>query len=223
MLGRFVCFHEYIALHKLVFDHCYFLDIRDVFFQSNVFEKIKPGTYIKAFTSDKTFDRDNTEQSWILRSYGPDTLASLMDKRVLCAGTTLASFAGAQQYLKLMVNASERFKMRYFGLDEAIHNVVIYNDMYDDAEIGINRTSEVQTMHLQERFWFNENWQIINDDGEVCPILHQYDRHDLLRKCVFSINGFDDPFLPEFWKMKGIFKSRSRTAKHLIKLFRDKR
>ena len=218
ILGRFVCFFDFIVSSRLEFDHCLFLDMRDVFFQSDAFKEMSASVYLKAYTSDKTFGRDKTEQQWMLQAYGPDILASLMSKRVLCAGTTLASFAGALQYLKFMVEASKQFSVRYFGLDESIHNVVIYKYMQSNAEIGINRLSDVQTMNLQEQFRFNDSWQVINDDGKICPILHQYDRHEPLRRLVYSINDQEDPFLPEFYKMKKILRSRSRTARQLIRL-----
>ena len=62
------------------------------------------------------------------------------------------------------------------GADQGIHNHLVHGELSETILIP-NRIGAVQTMHYQKTFLFDRLGRLLNDDGSVCPILHQIDRH----------------------------------------------
>ena len=79
---------------------------------------------------------------------------------------------------------------REWGIEQAVGNFIIYHDkMFDDCLIKSNNTDGyIMTLGLTKckNISLNLNFEILNGKGEVAAVVHQYDRHDALKKIVES-------------------------------------
>jgi len=218
-IGRHGCYLQLIQNEQLNFSRAMFTDIRDVLFQADPFAQPAP-YHIKVFEEETLFRDNEINQRWLRRCYSEDLLSRLIDKRVLCAGITLASYDGAIGYLSRMASACQSVPERFFGADQAVHNYLVYGGEIDGVEIVPNRRGEVQTMAGQNRFLLDELGRVLNADGSVCPILHQYDRHALFGKYLLENQGFTSIHVDarKVRQLEGVLNSRSRLTKRWLRL-----
>jgi hypothetical protein len=75
------------------------------------------------------------------------------------------------------------------GVDQGIHNYLAYTELASLITLCPNRDSEVLTMGLMPRdeaFPRNEAGKLIDRHGEEYAVLHQFDRHENLKREILS-------------------------------------
>jgi hypothetical protein len=112
-----------------------------------------------------------------------------------------------ETYLRAMVNEADETQVKLMGADQGFHNYLYYSQKLKNAKTirsivvqdqgsGIvNTLGAMRTKNLHE--WGNGNLiettenkedgkvsdlKVLNWDGEPSPIVHQFDRHELLTK-----------------------------------------
>jgi hypothetical protein len=219
-IARWGHYLQLIQNEQLNFSRAMFTDIRDVLFQADPFARPEP-YHIKVFEEEALFRDSGRNQRW-LRRCSEDMLSPLMDKPIICAGVTLASYDGAIDYLKHMASACQSLSERFFGADQAVLNHLVYGGKISGVEIVPNRRGEVQTMALQDQFLLDGHGRVLNADGSVCPILHQYDRHAIFGKYLLQNQGFAaihvDEAARKVKQLERVLNSRSRLTKRWLRL-----
>lgn len=220
--NRFTHYLSLIEREDVRFRRAMFTDIRDVLFQADPFAQSEPYR-IKVFAEEVRFRDSEINRQWLRRRYGAKTLREFDSKPVICAGVTFASYDGAIDYLGQMSRASdEKRRDLFFGTDQALHNFLIYSGALNGVEVVANRTGEVQTMGLQGQFRLDGQGRVLNDDGTVCPVLHQYDRHVIFGKYMLETMGFKritaDATEARLDKLERVLNSRSRLTKRWLKV-----
>lgn len=208
VIKRFGHYLKYINEVGMTFDYAMFSDIRDVIFQDDPFRLSKEPYHIKVFEEECKFEESALCKKWMRNSYGEAIFDDVKEKSVLCSGTTFASFDGAIEYLEKMNFFSAALNVNFFGVDQSVHNYIVYNNKLSGVRIVPNRKGEVQTMGCQTKFLVDDQGRLLNDDGIVCPVLHQYDRHVLFGRHMLEANGYRESMLV----------SRKRLLKHILKL-----
>jgi hypothetical protein len=86
--------------------------------------------------------------------------------------------AGIFQYLTEMINELERLSGEKGQLfeDQATHNYLIYTNKVANYKLYHTCQGPVATLHYKRKGVFNEEGDVINDDGTLTPIVHQWDR-----------------------------------------------
>jgi hypothetical protein len=198
---RWKIFLDIILSNTIKFDRAFFTDISDVLFQSDPFEFDQSDYKLKLFLEERRINECEINSGWIKDAYGMKTLTEIEAGWISCSGTTLASYDGAKEYLEKIVSEFDDFKKRQVennievsalstprGIDQAFHNYIYHRNTIKECTIVRNRMGEVQTMHHQTQFIFSNKGQILNVDGQICPILHQTNRFPTFLPALYEAN-----------------------------------
>lgn len=166
-------------------DHVLLVDVRDVLFQAPPFA-VPPAAPLEVFLEPKLIGACDQNRRWLRFLYGAETLDRLRRNEICCAGTTFGTTAGMRRYLDAMVAEFERFaaagRRLAWGADQAAHNHLVHAGLLGECRATRSGKGLVRNMHHEKRFVFDREGRLLNADGGVCPVLHQYDRTlDLFR------------------------------------------
>jgi hypothetical protein len=162
--------------------HC---DVRDVAFQGDIFEEIKPGPdQVDLFVNEEDPDANLTERfnKYILTTnYGEAVAKELENNRILCSGTTLGSQEMMIQYIVTLMNQRDIKKMMAVGGipdEQGPYNYIFHKNLIPHTKLengtGVGTLCLVHPNQLQ-----------VLDDGRVSvygklpSVIHQWDRHIL--------------------------------------------
>jgi hypothetical protein len=154
-------------------------DVRDVVFQSDPFAEY-PKHAIEFFAEPELFKNCTHNAPWLANIYGVNRVNQIAEQYVICSGTTMGTRLGMVEYLQAMVNEVSRLDISgrtlHGGEDQPVHNHLVYNDQFSDYSINQNGIGPISTMHHAKVLSFNRDGQLLNDNGTVVPVVHQYDR-----------------------------------------------
>lgn len=155
-------------------------DSRDVFFQSNPFISMETsGDSLLVAAEPESIGNCPINRSWICALY-PESYEALAPLKIICSGTTIGRHKTVLEYLQTMEDEILKFQKRDkeipHGGDQGIHNYLIHTNKLPKSKIVGNETSLFITCHHQKSFTFDRRGRLLNKNGDVCPIVHQYDR-----------------------------------------------
>ena len=177
---RFPLYYIYLAQHAGEYANVLISDVRDVIFQRDPFD-FDLGDEVCVFLED---DRDRIRDcryntNWLKLGFGDGAVEEVGDNLVSCSGVTLGSYRAMMHYLEVMNEHLLRLKSHPNGMDQGVHNYVLYKQRLKGVRVFSNGQAPVLTMgkttDLPTRF--DEQGRVLNDDGTVPGVLHQYDRH----------------------------------------------
>lgn len=148
-------------------------DIRDVVFQLPIDLLPTDGVHVFCEDSAKTIGTCPYNSWWMQQIFGEVRYA---DNPIICAGFTVGHLA---EYCTVMWE-SLRDLPSIRGLDQAIHNHLVYNGRVD-AHIHTNGFPVYTVGYVP----FNTvpcNHGIITHNGTIPVVVHQYDRHPNLKE-----------------------------------------
>jgi len=181
MCVRFVVYHDYLSTNVDRHANVLLTDARDVFFQDDPFRDFRE-TVVGFCLEDtrSTLWSNITCRKMIEETYGGNVARELGDFPIACAGTTLGPAAAILEYLNLMLEHlfSAKWMHRVCVQDQGVHNYLAHVTMRDRRVLFENGRGPVYTMGLcsEENFRFDDQGALLNVDGSVAPVLHQYDR-----------------------------------------------
>ena len=150
-------------------------DVRDVVFQSNPFTSAHLGQANVLFTlEERSIGSCRYNSHWILARYGAGILRDLKGHIISCSGTTLGTVKGIALYVDKMCDHLTDAP-DILGIDQGVHNYIVYKDSIADQRVLLNGLSFVATMHYMHAISIIHG-KVQNMDGLITPILHQYDR-----------------------------------------------
>lgn len=177
--------------------HC---DVRDVAFQGDIFEEIKPGPdQVDLFVNEEDPAANLGERfnKYILTTnYGEAVAKELEPNRILCSGTTLGSQEMMIQYIVTLMNQRDIKKMMEVGGipdEQGPYNYIFHKNLIPHTKLE-NGTG-VGTLCL-----VHPNQLRVLDDGRVTvygklpSVIHQWDRHNLT---PHLINHYSNLYLKE--------------------------
>jgi hypothetical protein len=173
---RYAHYFDYLCQHP-EFESVMISDLRDVIFQRDPFDA--PVASLEVFLEDPamTFATAGFNQQWVADLYGADGAARLGNMVVSCSGVTFGTRDGMIAYLEAMAGEVERHLPPLGPHDQAIHNWLVYGERLDDPLVVRNGYGRVLTMGAKEQIDVSPGGVVLNDDGSVPAVLHQYDRH----------------------------------------------
>lgn len=178
-IARYEIYLDCITDHFQDVENILIADVRDVIFQSDPFTQY-PKHSIEFFAEPEMFSNCKNNAPWLAGIYGHDQLIKIANKFVVCSGTTMGTRSGMIEYLEAMVNEISRLskagRTLYGGEDQPMHNYLIYSNTFKDFSINENGIGPISTMHHSKKLTFNRQGYLLNDDGAVIPVVHQYDR-----------------------------------------------
>lgn len=199
---RFYLFYDYLKKNRSKYDKVLLCDMRDVVFQKDPF-LYKGYAKINFFLEGVRFKESNIN-SFVLEKIGGD-IDKCKDEFISCAGTTIGDVESIKSYVKIMSNKLGEG----LPLDQGLHNYLIYSNKFHDSKIFKNFMGPVLTISnmKKEDLLFDQNGNLINKDGTVINIIHQYDRFYSLGKKFYRPSNFYARILEfEFIKFKRSLK-----------------
>ena len=164
-------------------------DTRDIYFQSDPFSKLSENALVLAWENEKNIIKSNEyNREWIRAGYGEIKVEELGDCRISCSGTTMGSIGKILDYLNLMVFDLVFVNQRVHkgkGIDQGVHNRLLHEGRLPEHTFSENGQGPILTLAAEDykTIQFSHN-QFLNNDGEIIPIIHQYDRFPELSEMI---------------------------------------
>jgi len=185
------------------------IDSRDTYFQVNPFDGIVRNTreiedekddgmlyfYAENDITSKIGD-SKFNKNWLVNAYGNENVSSYFDKPIICSGSTMGEGIAIESYLRVMVAQFDNTNCKLKGCDQGFHNYLHYSGALDHAkgisevkvfEQGkgiINNLALLRSKPLREWGLLNSEMGVLNWNGSVSNVAHQFDRDDELNKFV---------------------------------------
>jgi hypothetical protein len=164
-------------------------DLRDVFFQSNPFEKLPSEKYLFMFTEDPavTLDIEEHHTRMMSRLFGPDELVKFKEKKIICSGTILGTRNEMMTFLNMFAIYLSKVQKKSphicweMLLDQVITNHICHVESVGDFMQIKDNGDIVGTIghcitHPNHSGDMKLDGDVIYLDGKVPAIIHQYDR-----------------------------------------------
>jgi hypothetical protein len=176
-MTRFPVWYLYLARHPSRFKRVMLSDVRDVVFQRNPFEFPLDGK-LCIFLEDNSMTIGTCPHTGplVLDRFGSDVFHQIESYPVACAGVTIGPTDAVLCYLRRMIDESTGL-LDYHN--QGIHNVLLYRGAFGSVHVYRNEEGPVLTLGQVPPFalQFDDLGNLINADGRVANVLHQYDRH----------------------------------------------
>jgi hypothetical protein len=180
---RHFFYYDYLLKHGRKFRNVLITDVKDVVFQRDPFGlPISDRIHVAMENPDIPVGACPWTSQWILAGYPPTVLEALRNADLSCAGTTIAPVPQMMRYLELMLAEIAVMKDAHECADQAAHNLLLHEGKLDRVERLRNFEGPILTVGTEPTYELNKNDELINRDGSVIAVVHQYDRHpDLVR------------------------------------------
>ena len=142
-------------------------------------------------------------RKWLTNAYGEVVADIMKEKPTICSGSTMGEQVALETYLRAMVGESDETGVVLKGADQGFHNYLYYSNklgnaktirsivVQDQGSAIVNNIGAMRTKELGE--WGNGKLiettevdgktteiRVLNWDGELSPLVHQFDRHKVL-------------------------------------------
>jgi hypothetical protein len=122
----------------------------------------------------------------------------LLDKPVVCSGSTMGEQVAIESYLRAMVGEFDATKCKLKGCDQGFHNYLYYSKklehsfgirevvLFEQGKGIINNLGALRSKSLKEWGIYDKDSQnaVLNWDKTISPVAHQFDRDKELRNEV---------------------------------------
>ena len=179
---RWKMFIDYLNKYKDKYRLIFSVDVRDTFFQKNVFRYYENySEFLGIAIEDGTLD-DNFSKRNIINLIGAGNHRVIHNERIICMGTLWGSI---NKFLEFANILWEKLKLYNFPRsDQGLANCLFYHEhLFKDFVVKSDNFGPVMTIGLTKRenilLDFEDN--ILNFKGEIASVIHQYDRKNDIR------------------------------------------
>jgi len=170
-------------------DQIFLTDVRDVFFQRDPFIPLVDGLELYLEDASLTLGAERRNRQWIRDLYGAQELAALSHYVVSCSGTVAGRCDEILTYLAAMSEELSRHRRPLGSHDQGAHNYLLRRRLLGSATIKENGHGRVLTMGGMATVHRDADGTVLNADGTVPAVLHQYDRHPSLATELIATLG----------------------------------
>jgi hypothetical protein len=185
---RHLLYLQFLRERRRNYDRVFLTDCRDVYFQAAPFSW-NPPKGVHFFLEEETnrIGQCPHNSRWIRSQFGQSVLDEFAAAAVSCAGTVFGDIESIIEYLSTMVALSMKaLSLREFDGDQGIHNYILRKRLLQNAVAHNNRSGPVMTLGPMRMadLRLNETGLVVNDAGQIVPVLHQYDRVPELKEIL---------------------------------------
>ena len=177
---RYRLYYEFLQRIAPDADIVLLSDLRDVVFQTDPFAEPVTGLELYLEDPSSTLGTDPFNSRWVRNLRGPNELRRLAAENTSCSGTTVGDRPAILDYLARMSQAILWRRRPLGNHDQGVHNGLLRRGSLPNARVVANGRGRVLTMGLLPRVNVSPEGVVLNDDGTVPAVLHQYDRHTAL-------------------------------------------
>lgn len=193
---RYFVYEEILKGYGDEVENILLADVRDIVFQRNPFDFDTQGT-ITCGLEDRAWTLGNSiiNAGWLAAAYGRETMEALAHHPVCCSGATFGPAPLMRDYVHAMTTGLTAIDQRVpnimhvvGGVDQAVHNYLLRTDALPPARCYGNEDGPFLTLNYvdPDALRFNDDDQVVQEDGAIVPIVHQYDRHPALAERLLT-------------------------------------
>ena len=185
--GRFFYFQEFLAANPQ-YTSVLISDARDVVFQRSPFD-FDGGEALYVFEEypETPLGEQRDNAGWIENLYGASALDELAGYPVICVGLLLGARAKVEACVRAM---TEQIIVNYagWGTDQGIPNYLIRTGRLSGVQVVPYASGPAMHVGIAPRdsIRTDDRGRVLNKAGEVCNIVHQYDRHPDLAEALLE-------------------------------------
>jgi hypothetical protein len=172
-----------------VFNQILLTDVRDVIFQKPVFGT--PCDELEFHLEEPTIGESWFNRRGLELACGKRALQALSSRTISCSGTVSGRATGIFDYLaqKLLLALSLPEAARStWGVDQGLHNYILYAGLTRAAISKPNFARVASLAFVKGRaVSCDAEGRVINPDGKISEIAHQWDRHRHLTKGICAV------------------------------------
>jgi hypothetical protein len=179
MLRHFL-YEEYLSRHGKNYRHVLLSDVRDVVFQDNPFTNIAcGGVHFFEEAVGRTIASEPYNSGWMRALFGEKVFSEFAEKPIICSGTILGESRALAAFMSHLIRILATVRVFQPYGDQAAVNVAVRRYKNNEIYIHKNGESAVLTMGIMplSDICLDGRGRIVRPDGQVIPVLHQYDRH----------------------------------------------
>ncbi|WP_405164464.1 hypothetical protein OG203_04925 [Nocardia sp. NBC_01499] len=189
-VARYFHYDAYLAAHSS-FTGVLLTDVRDVVFQDDPFLGLDQGLFVGMESPQLTIASGVINRGWMRDAYGDAMLERLGDRQVSCSGVTLGDGVAIRRYVDLMLQEISYFpfsKMKSRSYDQVFHNKLLHCGEMGEVHLCQPLESVIATVAClgPAQLLLSPHGMLLNDDGRIPAIVHQYDRHPALVEAFHS-------------------------------------
>ena len=173
-------YYRYIMSRSPEPDFVMITDLRDVVFQRDPFEDqiAELEVYLEDAAVKVGDEIFNTR--WMRDLVGASGVSEMIGSPISCSGTVMGTRTAVLVYLvEMMTNII--WRRRPMGSrDQAVHNLLIHRGDLPAANVVRNGYGRVLTLGKMDAFETDAVGRVLNHDGSIPAVLHQWDRHSAL-------------------------------------------
>jgi hypothetical protein len=163
-------------------------DLRDVVFQRDPFADPVTGLEVYLEDSSEQIGSDGFNTRWVRDLYGKRSVDAWRGRPVSCSGVVVGTRPAIMTYLVEMI-AGIVWRRRPMGAhDQGVHNGLLQSGRLALAKVVLNEQGRVITLGRVSAPHVREDGVVVNADGTVPAVVHQWDRHPLLLSRIAALS-----------------------------------
>ena len=168
-------------------------DVRDTIFQKDVFQFYNSYKSFFGVSEEDVLLNETINKHWMLTIINKSLFNNYFASRaVICAGLVIGT---PDKFIEYNNSFIKMAKGKYFGDQRYINYLIYYEKLFNDSII-IKNNSNTHLMNIamtkRDRITLDENDNILNYNGEIASVVHQYDRHrDIVKKMNRKYNDIN--------------------------------
>lgn len=160
-------------------------DVADVVLQKDLFlQYVDKSNFIGVAVERSSIANDIFTSRWVADRFGLEIYERYKDLPVICCGTTWGTIPEIMRFCDKMSELILSFR-RFWGSEQACANYIVYENLMPDVEFIRSQAAidDVSTVGVLKTVFADDNF-ILNDNGSIPAVVHQYNRHPHLCELV---------------------------------------
>ena len=199
--SRWKIYEDYLKENKDKYNMIFTADIKDTFFQKDVFKYFQSDkSFLGVFYEEHIIKDRPMNCDWVRFYSGQEILEKIYFNRIICSGTLIGTVDKFIEFCnvlwKTMVEKNDLIAIHDQG---AANYIIYYHKYFNDCLISRDNYGPVMTIGLSKRenLTLDQNDNLINYNGQIAAVVHQYNRHnDIVNKMNIKFN--DDNYKSNF-------------------------
>ncbi|MDP1625094.1 MAG: hypothetical protein Q8L64_04965 [bacterium] len=174
---RYILYYLYLLNCGKTYENIMVADIRDVVFQKDPFDFPIDGKLCCSIESEEwPISRSDFNGREIEVAFGKEAYEKIKDKLISNCGVTIGPSHLIKAYIEKMIELILAGDGSIL-MDQGTHNYIVWNDLVPNIRMYKNNEGPVLTLGYEKTVRRNKDKKIIDSNGTIINIVHQYDRH----------------------------------------------
>ena len=186
---RWKLYKDFLKENKDKYNMIFTADVRDTIFQKDVFQFFDYNkSFLGVFLEDGLMT-SKANRIWVSQFCEKEEFNKIANETVICCGTLIGT---ADKFYEFSYDLWYTVKNKKRVVDQGGANYLIYlKKLFNDSIIKNDNHGYVLTIGMSniKNIILDKNYNILNYNGEIAAVVHQYDRkHSIVSKLKTKFN-----------------------------------